>query len=69
MRSSVEYQIYIGCKDVSLHDEVVNKDVLTEMVVHFFKSREIDFSLVQVKGGFLYKDGRYAVEDTYASIS
>lgn len=64
MQSSVEYQIYIGCKDVFLQDEVVTKEALTDLVVNFFTSREIDFSLVPAKGGFLHEDGRYSVEDT-----
>ncbi len=64
MKDDVEYQMYIGCKDISLHDEVVSKDDLTEMVVHFFESKKIDFSLVPAKGGFLHEDGWYAVEDT-----
>ena len=64
MRNRIEYQIYIGCKDFFLQDEVVTKEALTEMVVNFFTSREIDFSLVQAKGGFLHADGRYAVENT-----
>ena len=57
MRNSVEYQIYIGCKDVSLHGEVVTRETLTQMVVRFFTDRQIDFSLVPAKGGFLHDDG------------
>ncbi len=64
MRNSVEYQIYIGCKDVSLHGEVVTRETLTQMVVRFFTDRQIDFSLVPAKGGFLHDDGWYSVEDT-----
>ena len=64
MRDNVEYQIYIGCKDVCLHDEVVSKYALTEMVERFFESRKIDFSMVSAKGGFFHEDGWYDVEDT-----
>ena len=64
MRNSVEYQIYIGCNDVSLHGEVVTRETLTQMVVRFFTDRQIDFSLVPTKGGFLHDDGWYSVEDT-----
>lgn len=64
MRDNVEYQIYIGCKDACLHDEVVSIDALTEMVVRFFAAREMDFSLVPAKGGFLHENGWYDVEDT-----
>ena len=64
MRNSVEYQIYIGCKDVSLHGEFVTRETLTQMVVRFFTDRQIDFSLVPAKGGFLHDDGWYSVEDT-----
>ena len=64
MRNSVEYQIYIGCEDVSLHGEVATRETLTQMVVRFFTDRQIDFSLVPAKGGFLHDDGWYSVEDT-----
>ena len=40
MIDSVEYQFYIGCKDSSLHDVVVNKESLIEMVERFFISKE-----------------------------
>lgn len=63
-RDNVEYQIYIGCNDICLHDVVVSKDALAELVVHFFASREIDFSLVLAKGGFCHDNGWYDVEDT-----
>ena len=64
MKDNVEYQIYIGCKDVYSHDDVISKDALTEMVERFFALRKIDFSMVSAKGGFLYEDGWYDVEDT-----
>lgn len=64
MRDNVEYQIFIGCNDVSLHDDVVNMETLSEMVVHFFTRKKIDFSLVPAKGGFLHENGWYDVEDT-----
>ena len=64
MKDNVEYQIYIGCKDTNLRDEVISKDALTEMVVRFFASRKIDFSLIFAKGGFLHENGWYDVEDT-----
>ena len=64
MRENVEYQMYIGCKDDYLHDDVMSMDALSEMVVRFFTTRKIDFSLVPTKGGFLHDDGWYDVEDT-----
>ena len=64
MKDNVEYQIYIGCKDVDIHDGVISKASLGEMVVRFFESRKIDFSLISAKGGFLHDDGWYDVEDT-----
>ena len=64
MKDTVEYQVFIGCRDASLHDEVESKDSLSNMVMNFFESKEVDFSLVSAKGGFLHEDGWYDVEDT-----
>ena len=64
MNDNIEYQIYIGCKDDDLHDVVISIEELTEMVINFFSLKEIDFTLVQAKGGFLHENGWYEVEDT-----
>lgn len=64
MEESYEYQIYIGCKDPQLREELIKEHELREMVSRFFESRKLDFSLLSLKGGYLYEDGWYDTEDT-----
>ena len=64
MENNIEYQIFIGCTDPQSNSEEINEDELREMVVSFFKRKQIDFSLYSVKGGYLYKTGKYAIENS-----
>ena len=50
MENNIEYQIFIGCTDPQSNSEEINEDELREMVVSFFKRKQIDFSLYSVKG-------------------
>ena len=63
MENNIEYQIFIGCTDPQSNSEEINEDELREMVVSFFKRKQIDFSLYSVKGGYLYKTGKYVIEN------
>ena len=64
MKDNTEYQIYIGCSDSQVRDEIVSEDEFKEMVVQFFKRKKIDFSMLSVKGGYLHEDGRFVSENT-----
>ncbi|MBR4610704.1 MAG: hypothetical protein K6A70_03830 [Erysipelotrichaceae bacterium] len=64
MENNIEYQIFIGCTDPQSNSEEINEDELREMVVSFFKRKQIDFSLYSVKGGYLYKTGKYVIENS-----
>ena len=64
MKNNTEYQIFIGCHDSQIQGELVNDDELKEMVVEFFKRKKIDFSIFDVKGGYLHEDGRFVSENS-----
>ena len=64
MKKNTEYQIYIGCRDSQLRDEIISEDELREMIVQFFRNKEIDFSLFSAKGGYLHNDGSFVSENT-----
>lgn len=63
MNSNTEYQIYIGCNDSQLKDEIVSEAELREMIVQFFQQKKIDFSVFSAKGGYLHEDGTFISED------
>lgn len=64
MEDSIEYQIFIGCNDSQLNDEVVNENELNEMLSEFFMRKRIDFSMLSAKGGFLHENGSFVTENT-----
>lgn len=64
IKNTTEYQIYIGCNDVFAQKEIVSEEELRNMVRAFFERREIAFSMISLKGGFLYANGGYVLEDT-----
>lgn len=64
MENNTEYQIYIGCLDYDLHDEIVSEDELREMVVRFFEREDVDFSMFSAKGGYLREDGEFISENS-----
>lgn len=64
MKTVVEYQIYIGCWDGQLRYEMISEDELREVIVQFFKKKEIGFSILRAKGGYLHDDGVFISEDT-----
>ena len=64
MKDNIEYQIYIGCHDSQLRDELVSDDELKEMVADFFRRKEIDFSMFSAKGGYLHEDGTFISENS-----
>ena len=64
MKDNTEYQIFIGCSDSQLLDEVVSEDELRETVVQFFSKREIDFSMYSAKGAYLHDDGSFVSENS-----
>ena len=64
MNDNTEYQIFIGCHDPQLQDEIVSEDELREMVVQFFERKKMDFSMFSVKGGYLHEDGRFISENS-----
>ncbi|MBP5363488.1 MAG: hypothetical protein J6Y71_10810 [Ruminococcus sp.] len=64
MKDNTEYQIFIGCCDSQLSDEIVSEDELKAMIVQFFKKKEIDFSVFSSKGGYLHADSSFAYENS-----
>lgn len=64
MQESIEHQIYIGCNDSQSHDEIITQEELRDMVTAFFRRRQIDFSMVNVKGGYRHEDGYFVTEDS-----
>ncbi|MBR1736065.1 MAG: hypothetical protein IJ736_03475 [Firmicutes bacterium] len=64
MEDNMEYQIFIGCEDHQVHDEIVSEDELKEMISLFFERKNIDFSILSVKGGYRHKDGRFITENS-----
>lgn len=64
MEDSIEYQIFIGCNDSQLNDEVVNENELKEMLSEFFTRKKIGFSMLSAKGGFLHENGSFVTENT-----
>ena len=64
MKDNTEYQIFIGCYDSQLRDEIVSGHELMEMVGNYFRKKEIDFSMYNAHGGFIYDDGSFVSENT-----
>ena len=64
MSNNTEYQIFIGCGDYHLQEEIVSEEELREVVTQFFRRKEIDFSMFSAKGGYLREDGRFISENT-----
>ena len=61
---TTEYQIFIGCKDGQTHKELVTAEELRNMVSVFFEKRHIDFSMISLRGGYLYENDEFVIEDT-----
>jgi hypothetical protein len=64
MDEKIEYQIFIGCHDQYFNNEYVTSKELKELIVEFFASREVDFSLFYAQGGYLYEDGNFQIENS-----
>lgn len=64
LKGGTEYQIFIGCNDPYLNEEIVSERQLREMVSSFFERNEVDFSMLSLQGGYLHDDGRFVIEDT-----
>ena len=64
MADSVEYQIFIGCKDSQFQEEVVAEQELIRVITDYFERKGIDFSLTTMKGGYYYETGWFDTEDT-----
>lgn len=64
MKDNTEYQIFIGCNDSQLGEEIVSEDELKAMIIQFFKKKKIDFSVLSAKGGFLHADKSFVYENS-----
>lgn len=64
MADSVEYQIFIGCKDSQFQEEVVAEQELIRVITDYFERKRIDFSLMTMRGGYHYEVGWFDTEDT-----
>ena len=64
MKDNTEYQIFVGCHDPQMQEELVSERQLREMVSAFFERYEVDFSMLSAQGGYLSKDGTFITEDS-----
>ena len=64
MDEKIEYQIFIGCHDQYFNNEYVTNKELKELIVNFFDRREVEFSLFDAQGGYLYEDGNFQIENS-----
>ena len=64
LKETTEFEIFIGCKDSQIQDEIVSLEELEDIVVSFFERNNIDFSLRHANGGYLSKDGIFVLEDS-----
>lgn len=64
MNNDVEYEIYIGCKDQHLKEDIIKCNELMEIVNAYFDKKKINFSMQEVEGGYLHLDGVFAFEKT-----
>ncbi len=63
MKTSEEYQIFIGCHDAQIDNELVKDHELSDVISNFFTRKEVDFSLLKMVGGYLYNDGTFIFEN------
>ena len=64
MNQNIEYQIIIGCNDHHTKGEYVSDEELSKTIVDFFTRKEIDFSLLKLTGGYLYKGSGFVFENS-----
>ena len=64
MDEKIEYQIFIGCHDQYFNNEYVTSKELIELIVDFFARQEVEFSLFDAQGGYLYEDGNFQIENS-----
>lgn len=64
VEESFEYQIYIGCRDPQSREVIISWQELRDTISRFFERKKLNFSLISLKGGYLYEDGWYDTEDS-----
>lgn len=64
MNESIEYQIFVGCSDGQTLDYVINENELNKTIEDFFKRKNIDFSMLRARGGYLNSDGTFITEQS-----
>lgn len=64
MHDSIEYQIFVGCNDSQLKEEIVSEQELIEMVTGFFERKKINFSMFSNKGGYTYDTCDFVSENS-----
>ena len=64
MDESIEYQLFVGCSDSQTLDYVIDENELKETIAKFFKRKNIDFSMLRARGGYLNSDGTFITEQT-----
>ena len=64
MHDIIEYQIFVGCNDSQLKEEIVSEQELIEMVTGFFERKKINFSMFRNKGGYTYDTGDFVSENS-----
>ena len=64
MHDIIEYQIFVGCNDSQLKEEIVSEQELIEMVTGFFERKKINFSIFSNKGGHTYDTGDFVSENS-----
>lgn len=64
MNSDVQYEIYIGCSDQQNKKEIVKSNELLKIVNDYFSKTKINYSIVELEGGYHHSDGVFVFEKT-----
>ena len=63
MNEIICYRIFLGYNDSQTKEQLVTEDELEQLVSAYFQKKKIGFTVSSGKGGYLYKDGKYILEN------
>ena len=63
MNEIICYRIFLGYNDSQTKEQLVTEDELEQLVSAYFQKKKICFTISSGKGGYLYKDGKYILEN------
>ena len=64
MKSTTEYQIFIGCNDSQLQRELITIEELIKGISCYFQKEKIDFTILRASGGYHHKNGWFVTENS-----